>query len=327
MIRQAKSDDRDRIMRFIDINWKKNHILSINKDFFLYEFLHEKKLNLYLSEDSHSEIEAIQGFIPYDSNYETVFLVMLRSISTDNPFLGYQLIRRIIDEMKPEIIASVGINMHTMPYIFKRLGFKIGKLNQWYRLGNKNTYDIAKINNSLIPYVEKYNCNLIKFEHIYELTDNFDFLNYKHSLPKPFKSLDYIKKRYFNNPIYKYKVYGIKRNSDICRTIIVFRIQKYKESYAIRLVDVIGDFNRVYEITSLIDNLLLEYNAEYVDFYEKGLNKDKMLDAGWLLTAGSNNIIPNYFSPFVMENIDIYYTTNDESITLFKADGDQDRPS
>jgi hypothetical protein len=314
-------------MRFIDINWKRNHILSRDKDFFLYEFLHKKNLNFYLSEDSNSEIEAILGFIHYDSNFRTVFLVMLKSISTNTPFLGYQLIRRIIDEIKPDIIASVGINIQTVPMVFKRLGFKIGKLNHWYRLVNKKTYDIAKINNSLIPYVDKYNYNLIKIDHYDELTHNFDFSNYKNSLSKPFKSLDYIKKRYYNNPIYKYEVYGIKRNLDICKTIVVFRIQKYKESCAMRLVDLIGDFDGVYEITSLIDNLLLEFNAEYVDFYEKGLNKEKMLDAGWLLTAGSNNIIPNYFSPFVMENIDIYYTTNDESITLFKADGDQDRPS
>jgi hypothetical protein len=327
MIRQATIEDSERIMRFIDINWIKNHILARNKDFFLYEFLNNKKLNFYISEDSRSEIEAIQGFIPYDLEFRTVFLVVLRSISTENPFLGYQLIRRIIEEINPVVIAAVGLNMKTVPYIFKRLGFKIGKLNHWYRLLDKKSYEIPKINNSFIPFVEKYNNKLIKIENYDKLIHSFDFLNYKNSLSKPYKSLDYIQRRYYDNPGYKYEVYGIKRNSDICRTIIVFRVQRHKESYVLRFVDLIGDYNELYEITSLIDNLLLEFNAEYVDFYEKGLNKEKMLDAGWLLTVGSNNIIPDYFSPFVMENIDIYYTTNDESIALFKADGDQDRPS
>ena len=41
----------------------------------------------------------------------------------------------------------------------------------------------------------------------------------------------------------------------------------------------------------------------------------------------TKNIIPNYFSPFIRENIDIYIRYNDDSTRFFKADGDQDRPN
>jgi hypothetical protein len=40
------------------------------------------------------------------------------------------------------------------------------------------------------------------------------------------------------------------------------------------------------------------------------------------------NIIPNYFEPFVAENIDIYFFSNtNEKVYIFKGDGDQDRPN
>ena len=41
-------------------------------------------------------------------------------------------------------------------------------------------------------------------------------------------------------------------------------------------------------------------------------------------------VIPNYFEPFIQENISISYFTdsqNLENLRIFKADGDQDRPS
>ena len=34
----AKIDDADEIMKFIDNEWKKGHILGISKDYFLYEY-------------------------------------------------------------------------------------------------------------------------------------------------------------------------------------------------------------------------------------------------------------------------------------------------
>ena len=44
-------------------------------------------------------------------------------------------------------------------------------------------------------------------------------------------------------------------------------------------------------------------------------------------TEDDTNIIPNYFSPFVAENIDIYVRSPYENTLFMKADGDQDRPN
>lgn len=45
------------------------------------------------------------------------------------------------------------------------------------------------------------------------------------------------------------------------------------------------------------------------------------------LKENDTNIIPNYFSPYVAENIDIYVGAKYKGAVFFKADGDQDRPN
>ena len=96
---------------------------------------------------------------------------------------------------------------------------------------------------------------------------------------------------------------------------------------ALRLVDCIGDPEKIKGATVLIDQLLAQYDAEYIDCYEAGVPDSYFLEAGWIKTEETENIIPNYFAPFVQENVDIYYFSTDPDIILFKGDGDQDRPS
>ena len=78
-----------------------------------------------------------------------------------------------------------------------------------------------------------------------------------------------------------------------------------------------------------MQNLLNQNNYEYIDFYCEGIEKGILENAGLKLKDATDlNVIPNYFEPFVQENIDIHYFTNyDSSFPIFKADGDQDRPS
>ena len=95
----------------------------------------------------------------------------------------------------------------------------------------------------------------------------------------------------------------------------------------IRLVDIIGDVSVIESMANLLDDLLKQYNAEYIDCYETGVAEDLFKQGGWVKREETSNIIPNYFSPFEMKNIEIYYFSSDEDIILFKGDGDQDRPN
>ena len=50
-ISQAKIEDRENIMQFIDEFWRPNHILAKDKDFFNYEHLNGDSINFFLAKD------------------------------------------------------------------------------------------------------------------------------------------------------------------------------------------------------------------------------------------------------------------------------------
>ena len=62
-----------------------------------------------------------------------------------------------------------------------------------------------------------------------------------------------------------------------------------------------------------------------------GIKNSYFFDAGFkLLNYNQNDIVPNYFEPFVKKNINLlfaYKTPQNKKIRIFKGDGDQDRPN
>ena len=324
MIRFARENDIDRIMNFIEIYWKKGHILANNKDFFKYEHLLEEGVTYVISENEGGEINAILGYIPYGKHDRDVMTVMWKANHTAESSLGLKLFKFLMDNGDIRVIASPGSNPK-LKGLYGYLGYHFGKMTQWYRLQDKNKYSIAKITNPEIPDVK----NAVTYMVISSWNDveeNFDFEHYGKNI-KPYKEDWYIKKRYFEHPIYDYIVYGVKGYYNKVSLLMFFRVINVKGQKAIRLVDCIGDISVLSQVSNVIDDILIKYDAEYVDCYETGLPDSVMCMAGWKKTEGSGNIIPNYFEPFVQENIDIYYFSSDADVILFKADGDQDRPS
>jgi hypothetical protein len=72
-----------------------------------------------------------------------------------------------------------------------------------------------------------------------------------------------------------------------------------------------------------------ETKSEYIDFYCAGLNEE-LVEAAGFSRVNESVIIPNYFEPLVKSNSTISYFTDSKNIDnfrMYKADGDQDRPS
>ena len=58
------------------------------------------------------------------------------------------------------------------------------------------------------------------------------------------------------------------------------------------------------------------------------MNEEDVLEAGFTeVNEEDGNIIPNYFGPFLQENIDIWVDSKDKNSLFTKADADQDRPN
>ena len=59
----AKIKDVDEIMKYIDLEWKKDHILAINKDFFNFQHENGENINFIISRNADQKINGIIGYI------------------------------------------------------------------------------------------------------------------------------------------------------------------------------------------------------------------------------------------------------------------------
>ena len=330
IIRFATEADIPAIMKFIDTHWRKGHILGRDEQFFRYEWTCDGQVTVALALDG-DEIVGLEGFIPYGKKNRDVTTTLWKVLKTRKPMLGIAILDFIRNNVDGRMVSGQGINANTLG-IYQRLDLATGKMTQWYRLNPAvKDFRIAAVKNPSIPLASAQELSpkvrLTKYENFSDLTQDFSFDAYIASNPLPLKESWYVNHRYFQHPIYHYDVYGAGTQGAKADALVVFRIQECQGARALRLVDIIGNTERLYCLTPLIDKLLSEEQAEYVDIYEKGLSADAMEKAGWLTVATSGNIIPNYFAPFVQQNVDILYYTSEPRLKLFKADGDQDRPN
>ncbi len=315
-------------MNFIDTYWKKGHILGNNRFFFDYEHNLSEGVTYVISEDDEGVINAILGYIPYGKTNRDVMTVMWKANHTVSASLGLELLQFLKENGDVRIMASPGSNPK-LKGLYKYLGYQFGRMTHWYRRGEKDSYQVAVIRDTEVSLTEtEGHCRYQRLDDWDSAEQFFDFDSYTRE-SKPYKEPWYIQKRYFNHPIYQYEVYGVGEDGSDGKypLMAVFRIINANGTNVIRLIDCMGDFQNIGFISNLLDDLLDQYQAEYVDCYETGLSETVMTNAGFTKREDTDNIIPNYFSPFVQENIDIWYFSSDADVVLFKGDGDQDRPN
>ncbi len=327
MIRFAQEKDIDRIRGFIRQYWKKkNHIFSRNRDFFEYEHCIGEEVSFVISEDEKGSINGILGYIPYGKTDRDIMTVMWKVIHTSDPVLGIRILQFLLENGNVRIAASPGIGKNTMG-IYRFLGYYVGKMTQWYRLREQKEYRIGKIEDKTRPNTPEKQFSLREFQNFEELENCFDFIGYAQSKPKPYKEKWYIEKRYFQHPIYRYRIFGIVGDREVVEAVVVVRVVECKGARIIRWIDCFGAIEQMKYISKALDNLMESEQAEYIDCLEAGLPEGLFWEGGWLKVENSGNIIPNYFNPYVCENIEIYFFSTDKELILFKGDGDQDRPS
>ena len=88
-----------------------------------------------------------------------------------------------------------------------------------------------------------------------------------------------------------------------------------------------GDFYTIKDFKLDLDSLVKDYKCEYVDCLNYGLPRKYFLT--WGFNIKKDEVIPEYFEPFIQKNRSILYAykTNNSNYFVFKADCDQDRPN
>lgn len=330
LIRRAEYEDIPAIMEFIDKYWKKDHILAKSRYYFEYQHYYNGEVSFVIAEEPvNKELEGILGYIVYSEKAEErdLFGVIWKVRSNNYPMLGMKIQLFAMRNLGARSFSGIGLNQSTLN-MHKRWGASLGKLKQYYILADKEKYNIAKVekankaghNTKLEQFVLR---RMVDEEGLLEICEME-----KRDGKIPRKSAQFVKHRYFSNPVYTYVKYGVYRGKNI-QGILISREIECNSSKVLRIVDYLGNVHAIAHIGKGLKDLLLEKGYEYIDFYLYGIDDQILIDAGFVERDESDkNVIPSYFEPFVQENVDLdFYTTSKDDVILFKGDGDQDRPN
>ncbi len=318
--------DEFKIKKFMDENWGEKHELLHNEEFF--NFYYKAKNNDELQfaiAIQNDEILAVAGYIYANSSENAQIWVSIWCAKKGKNGVGLELMDALPRLTKASVMACNNIRKNTMPF-YNFLGYTTGRLPHYYRLAKRSEYKLAKVKNAEILPFESGNAILKPLENEQVLQSDFAFLD-SVNFHTPNKDLWYIKRRYFNYPRQKYNIYGVYINGK-ASALFVMRTVKANNVNVLRIMDYIGTEESFCECASAIDKLMQEQNAEYADCYCYGISERAFRQIGFSARNESDEIIiPNYLSPPLYENTEYYFfTNNDENFTMFKADGDQDRP-
>lgn len=324
----AKIKDLSSIMKFFSDEWSPDHILSKDKDFFLYQYGSQENLNFVLAKDIKGSISATLGFIPTSADKNSpIFTTMWKvSNNSSSATLGLKLFSYLQD-LNIGPLMSVGINEKTED-IYKLLKLHVGSLEQYF-IPNKNLkrFQIAQFSEKIFQdsqkkeYLTNWTIDFID-PHIFK---DF-FLTNSGSL----KDFDFIKRRYCDHPYFKYKFLGAFNQKNLI-SLMIIREVSYKNSKALRIIDYFGEEVYIAKFTLFLKELIVNNAYEYIDFFCFGLDQKNLQNAGFSKSCISDhiNIIPDHFDPFHKKNIAIKFFAQKDKIgnlKLFKGDGDQDCP-
>jgi len=329
-IRLANIEDIPDIMEFINVWWRKDHIIAIDREYLQYEFLEENgQLNFVIAVDNDTkEIKGLEGFLKTAKTGEFDLWTSFWKVTDDAlPLLGVEIRKKIDVLTGCRYSFGIGDNPKTTVPLMKRV-FRRNcyKMQHFYMLGECDKYEIAVVNH---PQTSRTN-ELCDYS-IREIKDKSDFTDFWNVVYDskwiPCKDAKYYTDRFFDNPIYKYNMFGV-FDAETPVSFFITREQKCGDKSVIRIVDYYGNDNGIVAMGGFIKSMIVEKSIEYADFYCFGYNEEKLIEAGFdVLAEEDSNIIPNYFYPFVQSNIDIWLDSPVEGAKFSKGDSDQDRPS
>jgi len=339
-IKICHRDDLPLLLEFIEEHWRAQHPLVLSRELMDWQHYNPQtnSYNFVIARHQESgQLHGMLGFIPtsqFDPAIEQVdiWLAIWKVLEElQGTGVGLGMLRYLEKELKPRSVSGFGLSRQVIP-IYRHLGFTVGQLNHYYLLNNERSH---------FELVGNFNG---RWQHRTTVTAEkrfiqFDLPAFQKAEPQlehlrqtalPVKSLQYLRRRYLEHPGYRYHLYGL-QTDDTIRGIIVLRQAEHAGSSALRWVDYYGDVRALAGTVAEFQHLLQEYDAEYIDFYNLGLEPEQLAVAGFLQrTPASDIIIPNYYEPFEQRNIELDFTCkapSNSEFSMCRGDADQDRPN
>jgi len=332
-VRYARLDEADLIQDFLKKYWSPNHILANHRCILDFQHKFEDHYSIIIGYNTVTkEIDGLFCIIPlclYDSSlaesgnfWSALLKIRDDVVNSEIKHLFYDFMLFICD--RPHFSSFGAISLSSKAQSAMNLLFnEFGTMNQYY-FANHSLKEFAVCENPITsPLLHGDQCELreISFDEI--AASSIDCCYY------PNKSNEFLRNRYYNHPVYKYRYLGVYLNNElIC--VFVIRKQNVNGTPIIRVVDVYGNLSNVGYIGNAVQKFLEDEGAEYIDLMNFGINESVFEGMGFekLDIFSDESIIPNYFEPFEKRNVPIYFALiTEQPYVIFKADGDQDRPS
>ena len=220
------------------------------------------------------------------------------------------------------VMACNNIRPRTMAF-YTFLGYTAERLPHYYRLADKASYAVARVaRRDILPAGGSAVLHLLPDE---------DALRKCGYTPdparRPYKDLWYLARRYFHYPRQRYDVWAVEECGAV-QALLATRCIPVNGTCVLRIVDYTGVPEAFSRLGAAVSRLMADCGAEYADCYCWGIPAQTMAEAGFCARTEDVNIIPNYLTPPLCENTEYYFFTSEPAaFTMFKADGDQDRPN
>ena len=325
------------VQKFIDKNFKKNHILSKNKKVFdwLYYNNYEKKYN-FIIEQKNTRIISFLGIVKNSKfskklkKNESVWFATW--VAKKNEIgAGLKLLSHAIKNYTYIKIGTIGYQDNVKQF-YKYLGFFTGHLTQYYISNSKNKNN--KIIQKKKDFIKKIKTNTYGKSINLKIVKTINFNKFRHNKHKYIKLFskdeNFFRNKYLRNPFYNYVVYEFRINKKL-QGYYFTREAKYKNSKCLRIVDYFGNINSLFRSSVGFNQIIEDKNYEFVDMFFFTNSNFKINQCKFKKNNYKNNlIIPNFFEPFVKKNIKINFAILTKKVNkffLFKGDCDQERPN
>ena len=323
---KAAKTDKEKILAFIREHWREDHIFVRDSAFFDYEMGALGSPQFIIAYDEE-RIVGLIGYVQYhpDTKQADLFLVLLRVLE-DYARLGLGLKLLVAcKDLTGRNAHTVGANPKAIPF-YQITGFKCGYLKHFFWPNPKiDNFTIASLAEPVQTVVPDPDGSIIELQAPID-QESFDQIEQGNNVEK---SCWYFNKRYFDNPIHKYRLFAA-RDLGVSGQITglgATRTIEHGGSQILRIVDWLGPAMSFARFINHVKAEAVAIEAEYVQMHMHGMT-EQILDATGLKEVSEPDMVPTYFSPFAAKNIKLTFaTTCKEPVRLFQGDGDQDRPS
>jgi len=318
-------DKVEALIDFIDKHWKQDHVFVRNRELFNWQHKSKDLYNFVLAVEDENII-GILGFIPTSQfsdelivNNEIWLAIWKVRDDIQMPGLGLLMLKFLKKKFNNPTICSLGLSQQVIP-IYKALKYEVGVLE------HRAFFNQNQTNFDPISPPEEFLLDLKKGDIQYDIqVDGTNLGNCEEIFKsKPKKNPEYIIKRYVEHPNYDYKLLYF-RSSDKVISICVYRIILIENQIIARIVDLIGSNILEEKFNYPIAEFLRKENIDYIDIVS---NLECSNNSGFIQNS-EDFILPNYFEPLEIRNIDIdfAYKSNSGPLSILRGDSDQDRPN